>query len=52
MRHGAKRLSEDTEIVGHPEGFKAISGEQLGCYFCSDVTAPGNVSCAEFFVNM
>lgn len=45
MRHGAKRLSEDSQVVDHPEGFKAISGDQLGCYFCSDVTAPGNVSC-------
>lgn len=43
MRHGAKAIGEGLAIQSSSEGFKAIPGEQLGCYFCSDVTAPGNV---------
>ncbi|XP_034477661.1 ubiquitin-like modifier-activating enzyme ATG7 isoform X1 [Drosophila innubila] len=41
MRHGSTR-----EVVGDVikeiAGLKCISGQQLGCYFCNDVTAPGN----------
>ncbi|CAH0758125.1 unnamed protein product [Diatraea saccharalis] len=41
MRHG---ISNSTVIgeTSHENVF--ISGEQLGCYFCNDVTAPGNSS--------
>ncbi|XP_030383015.1 ubiquitin-like modifier-activating enzyme ATG7 [Scaptodrosophila lebanonensis] len=41
MRHGSTR-----ECVGDQgneiEGLKCIMGQKLGCYFCNDVTAPGN----------
>jgi ubiquitin-like modifier-activating enzyme ATG7 len=42
MRHGG-RVSNESQ---HKEvkGLKCISGTQLGCYFCNDVTSPGNVS--------
>lgn len=42
MRHG---VSSDDES---PPDFNArsIPGRHLGCYFCNDVTAPGNVSLA------
>lgn len=44
MRHGVQKKSEATSEVPVTEGIKVIKGEDLGCYFCSDVTAPGNVS--------
>ncbi|XP_034108121.1 ubiquitin-like modifier-activating enzyme ATG7 isoform X1 [Drosophila albomicans] len=42
MRHGSTR--QEVGDVGNKEiaGLKCIGGEQLGCYFCNDVTAPGN----------
>ncbi|CAG9830848.1 unnamed protein product [Diabrotica balteata] len=42
MRHGI--CTEDINIpqLPHPEGFKSIPGNYLGCYFCNDVTAPGD----------
>jgi ubiquitin-like modifier-activating enzyme ATG7 len=42
MRHGA-RVGLGSDDVDVP-GLKCISGANLGCYFCNDVTAPGNVS--------
>lgn len=45
MRHGlrAEPAPEEKETV-QAEGFKCIPGDQLGCYFCNDIVAPGNVS--------
>lgn len=46
MRHGYRLNKDKIEIEPSeiPAGMKAIPGSQLGCYFCNDVTAPGNVS--------
>lgn len=43
MRHGGRstETGDGDEIV---DGLKCIAGSRLGCYFCNDVTAPGNVS--------
>lgn len=42
MRHGIRSDQESgDEEIG---GLKCIAGSKLGCYFCNDVTAPGNVS--------
>lgn len=43
MRHGGHKNPETTTDIPIIEGVKVIKGEALGCYFCSDVTAPGNV---------
>ncbi|XP_016941164.3 ubiquitin-like modifier-activating enzyme ATG7 [Drosophila suzukii] len=41
MRHGSTR--EEAGDGGQQiDGLKCINGDQLGCYFCNDVTAPGN----------
>lgn len=40
MRHGVATGT----TVSPARGTKYIPGSQLGCYFCNDVTAPGNVS--------
>lgn len=48
MRHGAG--SQGNEAAGDAAqaidigDLKCIGGTNLGCYFCNDVTAPGNVS--------
>ena len=44
MRHGANKLYGNCEEENDIAGLKCISGENLGCYFCNDVTSPGNVS--------
>ncbi|XP_020815357.1 ubiquitin-like modifier-activating enzyme ATG7 [Drosophila serrata] len=41
MRHGSTR-DEGGDAREEIEGLKCIGGSQLGCYFCNDVTAPGN----------
>lgn len=47
MRHGASLREEETADDANVPGLKCISGRRLGCYFCNDVTAPGNVSSQE-----
>ncbi|XP_036343701.1 LOW QUALITY PROTEIN: ubiquitin-like modifier-activating enzyme ATG7 [Rhagoletis pomonella] len=46
MRHGAgaqnNEASGDTALAIDIDDLKCISGANLGCYFCNDVTAPGN----------
>lgn len=48
VRHGVKRpVAMETDSVEPPTTFAldgSISGDELGCYFCNDVVAPGNVS--------
>ncbi|XP_030766946.1 ubiquitin-like modifier-activating enzyme ATG7 isoform X2 [Sitophilus oryzae] len=43
MRHGCSSdTSNNPELVQDIEGYKIIDGDNLGCYFCNDVTAPGD----------
>ncbi|KAB0790475.1 hypothetical protein PPYR_15134 [Photinus pyralis] len=43
MRYGIRCADTADEALScSTEGFKAIPGNKLGCYFCNDVTAPGN----------
>ncbi len=46
MRHGLRRASEDVRegAAGCPSLKAVVPGHQLGCYYCSDVVAPGNSS--------
>lgn len=42
MRHGSR---EEGNVVSQGTApFSAIPGSSLGCYFCNDVVAPGDVS--------
>ncbi|XP_060072759.1 ubiquitin-like modifier-activating enzyme ATG7 [Ylistrum balloti] len=43
MRHGVKSDTEtDTSVLEPLSSYTTIPGDQLGCYFCNDVVAPGN----------
>lgn len=45
MRHGCKSDTvPDDPNISQVNGYKVIQGHNLGCYFCNDVTAPGDVS--------
>lgn len=57
MRHGsnsanspddADQASSSRSIIS---GLKCIDGNQLGCYFCNDITAPGNVRVFYFLIS-
>ncbi|XP_026465574.1 ubiquitin-like modifier-activating enzyme ATG7 [Ctenocephalides felis] len=44
MRHGTNPSCESSVDISDcaDTGLKIVSGNKLGCYFCNDVTAPGN----------
>ena len=44
MRHGIRKKTDTPEKVTLNSETVQIPGNQLGCYFCNDVVAPGNVS--------
>lgn len=54
MRHGTrKQNTEEPNLLKEEESssgsnLKCIPGDKLGCYFCNDITAPGNVSILKF----
>lgn len=49
MRHGT-RSSVLPKITEPPvvSGLKRVYGWNLGCYFCNDIVAPGNVSTSHY----
>ena len=47
MRHGLRREQGDDSAKEEEEissSRVSVPGERLGCYFCGDVVAPGDVS--------
>lgn len=48
MRHGLERTGAEGMKPQAANGFKCITGDNLGCYFCNDIVAPGNVSESSF----
>ncbi|RZC36926.1 ubiquitin-like modifier-activating enzyme ATG7 [Asbolus verrucosus] len=42
MRYGRQTGDGDQSVESDATGLHKIPGTELGCYFCNDVTAPGN----------
>ena len=42
MRHGIPKQRQKSDCNSDLENSIMVSGEELGCYFCNDVVAPGN----------
>lgn len=47
MRHGVRELGKSP--CQATTGMGTIPGSSLGCYFCNDVVAPGDVSVLNVF---
>lgn len=44
QRHGARKLEKHEAGATASASSRRIAGSNLGCYYCNDVVAPGNVS--------
>lgn len=53
QRHGVRKIENDAQASAYVHGDfeRAIPGSELGCYFCNDVVAPGNVSSLSAEIN-